>query len=316
MQRRSFFGGAIAGAAAGALQAAPPSSPPPKRKFGKTGEELTIVGLAAARLRLVGLENAKRVIRRSYELGINYYDNARAYGDGLCEEFYGAAMQDFRKEVFVTTKSGGRSRAAAEADLHASLKALKTNYIDLWQIHAVATMDDVEQIFAPGGAIEAFEAAKESGKCRFIGFTGHTAPDIHLEMLKRYDKYDSILMPLNIADPYYLSFEKEVLPEAVNRGIGIQAMKVTGVAHLLRGFSIDECLSYVLSLPIHCATLGANTTGQIEDDVRAAQQFRKLPEAEMAALRKRAKRLSGPAVENWKRQPENAALRGAPYVGG
>jgi uncharacterized protein len=316
MERRTFFGGALAGAAASALPAtAQTSGPIPKRKFGKTGEELTIVGLAAARLQLVGLEKATEVIHHARDLGINYFDNARAYGDGECEGYYGAAMQGFRKEVFVTTKSGGRSRAEAEQDLHLSLTAMKTDYVDLWQIHAVKTMEDVEQIFAKGGAIEAFEAAKKAGKCRFMGFTGHTAPDIHLEMLKRYDGYDTILMPLNIADPHYLSFEKQVLPEAVKRGLGIQAMKVTGVAHLLRNFSIDEILSYVLSLPIDCATLGANTMGQIADDVRVARAFSKLSEPDMAALRKRAEKIAGPRLENWKRQPENAALRGPVYKG-
>jgi predicted aldo/keto reductase-like oxidoreductase len=314
MKRRTFFHGALAGAA-GTLPATARAGTVPTRKFGRTGVDLTIVGLAAARLQLIDLEGAKEVIRRSYDLGVNYFDNARSYGDGLTEEYYGAGMEGFRKEVFVTSKSVGRTREAAEKDLHASLKAMRTDYLDLWQIHSVATMDDIERIFAPGGAIEAFEAAKQAGKCRFIGFTGHTAPDLHLEMLKRYEGYDSILMPLNVADPHYLSFEKEVLPVAVKRGIGIQAMKVVGVAQLLRSFSIEETIRYVLSLPVHCATMGANTLGQIEDDVRIAQRFAPLGDEEMAALRKRSKRISGPRLENWKRQPENAALRGAVYRG-
>ncbi len=132
---------------------------------------------------------------------------------------------------------------------------------------------DVDRIFAPGGAIEAFEAAKQAGKCRFFGFTGHYDPAVHLAMLKAYDKWDSILMPLHAADPAYLSFEKTVLPAAAEKGIGIQAMKVFGNAFLLRVLNAEECLRYVLSLPIHCATVGCSTGGQLDDDVRFAQSF-------------------------------------------
>ena len=136
-----------------------------------------------------------------------------------------------------------------------SLKALKTDYLDLWQIHQVGEMKEVEQIFGPGGSIEAFEQAKKQGKCRFIGFTGHRDPKVHLEMLKRYDKYDTILMPLNPADPGYLSFEKMVLPVAVQRGMGIQGMKSTANSGLLHSITLKDCLTYVLSLPIHCLAL-------------------------------------------------------------
>ena len=146
-------------------------------------------------------------------------------------------------------------------------------------------MDEVEQIFAPGGAIEAFEAAKKAGKCRFIGFTGHHDPEVHLAMLKNYDKYDTILMPLNPADPSYLSFEKMVLPVAVERGMGIQGMKSTANAGLLSEIHLKDCLTYVLSLPIHCLALGCTTIGQIEDDVRIAQQFKPMSQEEMAQVR-------------------------------
>jgi uncharacterized protein len=165
----------------------------------------------------------------------------------------------------------------------------------------------VEQIFAPGGAIEAFEAAKKTGKCRFIGFTGHHDPQVHLAMLKRYDKYDSILMPLNPADPSYLSFEKTVLPVVVERGMGIQAMKSTANAKLLQAIHLKDCLDYVLSLPIHCLTLGCTTIGQIEDDVRIAQQFKPLGEEHLAQIREKAMKLKGPQLEDWKINTETAA---------
>ena len=136
---------------------------------------------------MVSDEEAQAVVLRAYDLGVNYFDNARAYWDGHSEEVYGKVLASFRKEIFLTSKSYQRKAKEAEADLHLSLKALRTDYLDLWQIHGVAEKDEVAQIFAPGGAIEAFEAAKKAGKCRFIGFTGHHDPYVHQEMLKRYD---------------------------------------------------------------------------------------------------------------------------------
>ena len=241
----------------------------PRRVLGKTGEKLTIIGQAGGRLSLCDFDQAKAVTRRAYDLGVNYFDNAHSYWDGRSEEVYGAALHDVRNEVFLTSKSTARTRTGAEAELALSLKRLKTDYLDSWQIHAVGDMKEVEQIFAPGGAIEAFEAAKKSGKCRFIGFTGHRDPYVHLEMLRRYDGYDTILMPLNAADPSYLSFEKLVLPEAVKRGLGIQGMKSLANAKLMQRMSAVQCILDVLSLPVHCLAVGCTTIGQIEDDARS-----------------------------------------------
>jgi predicted aldo/keto reductase-like oxidoreductase len=279
----------------------------PKRTFGKTGEQLTIIGQAGGRFPLCTFEEAKAVTLRAYELGINYFDTARIYWNGRSEEVYGAVLPPFRKNIFLTSKSPERTRKGAEADLDASLRALKTDHVDLWQMHQVSTMDEVEQIFAPGGAVEAFEAAKKAGKCRFIGFTGHHDPQVHLAMLKKYDKYDTILMPLHAADPGYLSFEKNVLPVAVSRGMGIQGMKSTANAKLLQTLALRECLSYALSLPIHCVAVGCTTVGQIEDDVRIAQQFTPLDEAHLDELRERAAKIKGPQLEDWKLNTETAA---------
>ena len=315
MQRRSFFGAALAGLAAPKARAAK-SGGIPTRTFGKTGQKLTIVGQAGGRFPLISFDEAKAVVQRAYDLGINYFDNARGYWNGRSEEVYGAVLPPVRKEVFITTKTTKRTRKEAEEELHLSLKALRTDYLDLWQIHSVAEMQDVDRIFGPDGAIEAFEAAKKAGKCRFMGFTGHMDPHVHAAMLKRYDNYDTILMPLHIADPGYLSFEEIVLPEAVKRGMGIQAMKTTANAKLLQSFSIKQCLDYALSLPIHCVTLGCTTVGQIEDDVRVAQQFRPLPKEEMAQLRERGQKLAGPSLEDWKRNVQKADISRPRYAGG
>ncbi len=310
MQRRTFF----SGAAAAGLAAAQTSTPAgrikagdiPKRKFGKTGVDVSLIGQAGGRLGMVSREEAKAVVRRAYELGLNYFDNARLYNNGVSEEIYGEVLQPYRKQLFLTTKSAIYTKAGATADLHASLKAMRTDYLDLWQIHQVGEMKEVEQIFAPGGSIEAFVQAKKEGKTRFIGFTGHRDPDVHKEMLKRFQDYDTILMPLNPADPHYLSFEKEVLPIAIQRGMGIQGMKSTGNAKLLSALAVPDCIRYVLSLPVHCLAVGCTTIGQIEDDVRIVKEFKPMDETQLAGLRKRAQRLSGPGLEDWKKNTQRA----------
>src|SRR5881227_2051653 len=249
MRRRTFISSSLSAGLVSAVRgetSTVKAGDIPQRVLGKTGQSLTIIGQAGGRFPNISFEQAKAVTLRAYDLGINYFDNARIYWNGKSEEVYGAVLPPFRKNIFLTTKSPERTKAGAERDLELSLRALKTDYVDLWQIHQVSEMNEVDQIFAPGGAIEAFEAAKKAGKCRFIGFTGHHDPEVHLAMLKRYDKYDSILMPLNPADPAYLSFEKMVLPVAVQRGMGIQGMKSTANAGLLPNISLKDCLSYVL----------------------------------------------------------------------
>ena len=309
MNRRFFIGGILAGLAA-PRPARPKSGDIPMRALGRTGQKLTIIGQGGARVGMVPFEESKAEVRRAYDLGINYFDMARAYADGHAEEVYGAVIPEFRKEIFLTTKSGQRTRQGAEADLETSLRTMRTDHLDLWQMHMVSTMRDVERIFAPGGAIEAFEAAKKAGKCRFIGYTNCRDPEVHVEMLKHAERFDTCLMPLHVADTCFsdspkMSFEQTALPAAVERGVGIFGIKVFGNAFLLRTFSAGDCLRYSLSLPITATPLGACTIGQIEDDVRIAQNFRPLTPEERKALLARATSgkldtIRGPALEYWK----------------
>ena len=309
MQRRVFVGGMLAGLAT-PRPAKAASGDIPKRVLGRTGEKLTIIGQGGARFHLVPFEEGKAVVRRAYELGINYFDMARSYSDGRAEEVYGAVIPAFRKEIFLTTKSGQRTRKGAEADLETSLRSMKTDHVDLWQMHNVARMQDVEQIFAPGGAIEAFEQAKKAGKCRFIGYSNCRDPEVHVAMLRHAERFDTALMPLHVADTCFsdspkMSFEQTALPAAVERGVGIFAIKVFGNAFLLRTFSVGDCLRYTLSLPITAAPLGFCTIGQVEDDVRIARNFTPLAADEKKALMARASSgkfdaIRGPALEYWK----------------
>lgn len=326
MKRRTLIegmaGGALVGLGGNVIKASTPqlkAGDIPMRTFGKTGVKLTVIGLASGRFHLTGSdEDAIALTRRAVALGINYFDTAHTYWSGHSEEIYGRALPEFRKQIFIATKSNQRDRKGAEADLNTSLKSMKTDYLDLWQVHEIKTMEEVEKVFAPGGAIEAFEAAKKAGKARFIGFTGHHDPEVHLEMLRRYKNWDTILMPLHIADPLYLSFETQVLPIAIERGLGIQGMKNFGNAKLLQTFSVRECLSYVLSLPVHCTAVGCTTTGQLEDDVRIAQSFKPIGAEQMAALRQRAVRIKGPLLEDWKKNTDAkiSQLQRPEYNGG
>ncbi len=312
MIRRTFVGSIFAGlglSSRSARAAKATAGDIPMRQFGKTGVKLSVIGQGGVRLKLLRTKEAAREhVRYVLDLGLNYWDCAHSYWEGHSEEVYGEALAEHRKELFLTSKSTQRSAKDATAELLKTLERYRSDYVDLWQMHAVNTKEDVEKIFAPGGAMEAFEAAKKSGKCRFIGVTGHADPFVLNEMLDRYDGFDSILMPLHAADPAYLSFEKITLPKAVEHGMGIQAMKVFGNAFLLRVLSARECLEYSLSLPIHCATLGFSTAGQADDDLRIARALKRpLPPAEMDQIRRRAVTegpggATGTALEYWKRE--------------
>jgi uncharacterized protein len=312
MQRRTFFGAAFAGlgSAAGAKPPKPRVGDIPMRTLGRTGVKLTCIGMGGARFHLISMEEGIAVVRRAFELGINYFDMARSYGDGHAEEVYGNAIPAFRKSIFLTTKSGKRTSREAAAELNLSLKTMQTDHVDLWQMHGVNRMQDVEQIFAPGGAIEAFEAAKKAGKCRFIGYSNCRDPLVHVAMLKHAERFDTALMPLHVADTSYshspdMSFVRTALPAAIERGVGIFGIKVFGNAFLLRTFSAPDCLKYSLSLPVTACPLGFNTIGQLEDDVRVAQNFKPLTEEEKESLESRAGAdkfdvIKGPALEYWK----------------
>ena len=180
-----------------------------------------------------------------------------------------------RKNVFLTSKTTKRTRQEAEQELATSLKMLQTDHLDIWQMHDVRTPEEIKTILGPGGAMEAFQAAKKAGKCRFIGFTGHFYPETHAALLQAYDQWDSVLLPVHAADHAYLSFEKTALPVAVSQGIGVQAIKVFCKAFLLRSLSPRECLEYTLSMPVHVAVCGAGTRARWKT-IRVAQSFKPL----------------------------------------
>ena len=280
----------------------------PTTTFGKTVVQVSIIAQGGARMDLhPDIPTAAAHVRKVYDLGITYFDCARSYWDGRSEEAYGIGLEGVRKDVFLTTKTLKRTAKEVEQELETSLRLLKTDHVDLWQMHSIEHQGDIDRILAPGGAMEAFEAAKKAGKCRFIGFTGHFDPEAHAALLKASNKWDTVMMPVHAADHAYLSFEKTALPVAREFGLGVQAIKVFGKAFLLRSLSPTECLKYVLSQPgVHVAICGAGTQGQMEDNIRTVQNFRKMTPEEIADVRKRAIAGSGvytgPTLEYWKKK--------------
>ena len=309
MKRRVFVGGAFAGAGlTGAYAQAPKvkSGGIPTREFGKTGVKVSIIAQGGARMDLhPTVAEAADHVRRVYDLGLTYFDCARSYWGGKSEEAYGIGLKGVRKNVFLTSKTTKRTRQEAEQELATSLKMLQTDHLDIWQMHDVRTQEEIKTILGPGGAMEAFQAAKKAGKCRFIGFTGHFYPETHAALLNAYEHWDSVLMPVHAADHAYLSFEKTALPVAVSQGIGVQAIKVFCKAFLLRSLNPRECLEYTLSMPVHVAVCGAGTQGQMEDNIRVAQSFKPLSGEVLADVRKRAivgqGVYTGPTMEYWKK---------------
>ena len=203
-------------------------------------------------------------------------DNAYDYGDGEAEIRMGKAIQGKRQRVFLMTKHHGRDKKTAMRHLEASLRRLQTDHLDLWQFHEIVYETDPDWIFSPNGGIEAAYLAKKQGKVRYIGFTGHHNPAYHLKMLSKPYEWDTVQMPLNVMDPHYRSFEKQVLPVLVERNIGAIAMKSMASGNVLKPKVVSpiEALHYVMSLPVSTVCTGCDSLETLEQAVRAAVSFK------------------------------------------
>ncbi|MEX2264333.1 MAG: aldo/keto reductase [Bryobacteraceae bacterium] len=292
------------GAAAG-LSAATAGGEIPRRPLGKTGLEVSILGLGGARIGMLpDNKPAIDVVRRCYDLGVNYFDCASAGAYGLSQLRYGMVLKDVRDKVVFGTKTRHRTYTQAELDLNQSLAHLKTDRIDLYQIHNVINDEDIEFIFAPKGVMEMVEKARKAGKIRFVGVTGHTDPHILNKIIARYH-FDTVLMPLSAVDgsDHQKSFEKITLPVAREKNMGIIAMKTLGAGNLLtqRAATVPEALSYVWTLPVSTAILGCLEVKQVENDVALARSAKPLSAAEMERLRGRMVQFA--QLEPWKAPP-------------
>jgi len=276
------------------------SDPIPRRILGSTGTEVCIMGLGGYHLGTIASKReAVAIVQAAVEGGITFLDNAWEYHDGESERLMGRALADggLRDEVFLMTKccTHGRGKDAAFRQLHESLRRLKTDHLDLWQIHEVVYENDPERHFAKGGAVEALEEAKRQGKVRFVGFTGHKSPHLHLKMLKYGFPFDTCQLPLNCFDSAFRSFEREVLPELLVRGIapiGMKAICGEGLPARKRAVKATDALRYAMSLPVATTITGIDSMRVLKQNLGVARGFKPLPEAEMEALRRQSAALA------------------------
>src|SRR4051794_7457146 len=275
------------------------------RTLGKTGERVSAISIGGAHAaRPKDPEETTRIIRTAIDSGINFLDNCWDYALGEAEVRMGRALRDgYRERVFLMTKIDGHTASAAAAQIDQCLQRLQTDHIDLMQIHEVIRPDDPERVFAPGGTMEALLAARQAGKIRYIGFTGHKDPDIHLKMLGMDFAWDTVQMPLNCVDRHHRSFEERVLPVLVERGIGVLGMKPLAAGDAVRNnvATAEECLRYAMSLPTSVVITGCDSMPILEQALRVWRDFKPLTPAEMDALRARtAERAQGGLLEGYK----------------
>ena len=263
----------------------------PYRTLGRTGEKVSLIGLGGYHLGSQSdPEDSVRIIRTGIDEGINFLDNCWDYNGGESEIRMGKALRDgYRQKAFLMTKIDGRTKTAATAQLNESLRRLQTDRIDLLQFHEVIRDSDPDRIFAEG-AMEVVQDARKAGKVRFIGFTGHKSPDVHLKMLaaasKHGFKFDAVQMPLNVMDAHFNSFEKKVLPILTRDGVGVLGMKSMGDHFILGSKTVTavECLHYVMNLPTSVVITGCDSLPILQQALHAARSFQPMDAPQVAAL--------------------------------
>ncbi len=271
----------------------------PLKPFGKTDTKLSALGIGGHHLGAASSQEvAVEIVHRALDGGVTFYDCCWEYNRGKSEVWLGKGLKGRREKAFLMTKvcTHGRDASLATQMLEHSLRRLQTDHLDLWQIHGVSFDNDPALFIRPGGAAEALLRAKKEGKVRYLGFTGHKDPDIHLAMLNTGFPFDAVQMPLNPFDANFMSFEKKVLPVLIQRGIAPLAMKPIG-GHgepVQKGvFTAAELLRYSMSLPVATTITGVSEMGILEQNLKIAQSFSPMSDTEMQALRDRAKPYAG-----------------------
>lgn len=294
MDRRDFLKSVAAGVVALPLLRGASAYPEiPRRLLGTTGEKVSIVGIGGFHLGLPSLTEPEsiRMVRTAIDAGVNFLDNCWDYNGGMSEIRMGKALRNgYRERVFLMTKLDGRSHSVAARQLDESLSRLQTDRLDLIQFHEIIRYTDSGRIFAPGGAMEAVLKAKQAGKVRYIGFTGHKSPDIHLEMLKTAFahgfRFDAVQMPLNVMDAHFDSFEARVLPVLQDHKIGVIGMKSMGDHFILNSKVVSpiECLHYAMSLPTSVVVTGCDSPQILTQALEAASNFKPMTRPQMAEV--------------------------------
>jgi len=300
--RRQFFQTAVAAAALAEQVVAQTSSASatgmPTRMLGRTGVRVSILGLGGAHVGRVKEDaEAIRIVHTAMDEGMTFMDNAWEYNKGRSEEIMGKAlgMDGRRKKVFLMTKVCSREYAGAKEQLDDSLRKLQTDYLDLWQFHECNYHNDPDWVFEKG-ALRAAEEARKAGKVRFIGFTGHKAPAIHLKMLAKAFPWDASQMPCNVMDAKFMSFRQEVMPVCLKKNVGIIGMKGCGGEGLMLekgGLTVEECYRYCLSQPVATQVVGLGAMDHLKEAIRIARAFTPLSTSEMEALMAKVRDFQG-----------------------
>src|SRR6204780_257665 len=262
------------------------------RDLGRTGEKVSVIGLGGYHLgKQADPAESVRLVRTAIDRGITFMDNCWDYNDGISEVRMGQALRDgYRSKVFLMTKMDGRTKESYNLQLEQSLGRLQTDVIDLVQFHEVIRLEDPDRIFAPGGALEAAIAARQAGKIRYIGFTGHKDPAVHLRMLGMAQQhgfhFDTVQMPINVMDAHFRSFTQQVMPVAIQQGIGVLAMKTFGDHFILTSNTVQpvEALHYGLTLPVSTVITGIDSMAILDQALDAARTFKPLTQAEIKSL--------------------------------
>jgi predicted aldo/keto reductase-like oxidoreductase len=295
VSRREFIRTAVAaGAVAGTLAAwgAESQGEVPCRRLGRTGERVSAIGLGGYHIGIPREEqDGIRLIRSAIDRGITFLDNCWDYHGGGSEVRMGKALRDgYRRKVFLMSKIDGHTKTSAARQIDESLRRLQTDHVDLMQFHEVIRMDDPDRTFAEGGSMEAMQAARKAGKVRYIGFTGHKDPAIHLRMLQvareHQFHFDAVQMPLNVMDAHFRSFGRTVLPVLVKEEIGVLGMKPMGSGVILQSKTVTpvECLHYALNLPTSVVITGCERMEILDQAIQAARSFKPMSSEAVAAL--------------------------------
>ncbi len=281
-----------------------------RRKLGRADAEVSIIGIGGYHLGLgnVAEDDAIKIIRTALDSGINFLDNCWDYNAGVSEERMGKALQDgYRQKAFLMTKLDGRTGAAAKQQLEASMQRLKTDHIDLVQIHEVIRMTDPEVAFQPGNVVDVLKQARKEGKIRFIGFTGHKSPEMHLNMIEVADKhgfvFDTVQMPVNALDEHYDSFGQKVIPVARKHGMAILGMKPLSNAAILKTGTVTapEALHYAMSVPVTMTITGCQSMENLEQALSVARNFKPMDtQQKIAILQKTASYAVAGKFEDYK----------------
>ncbi|MEH2163176.1 MAG: aldo/keto reductase [Nostoc sp.] len=262
------------------------------RNLGRTGEKVSVIGLGGFHIGSIKEEQESiKLIRSAIDRGINFMDNSWDYHNGRSHRWMGNALKNgYRQKVFLMTKIDGRSKSAAKMQIDESLKDLQVDHIDLMQHHEILRFEDPDRVFAPGGAMEAVVEAQKAGKIRYIGFTGHKNPLIHLQMLETAAQngfhFDTVQMPLNVMDAHFRSFEQQVLPVLVKNNIGVLGMKSIGESYILRSNTVSaiECLHYAMNLPTSVVITGIDSMEILDQAFEAVRTFKPMDQAQVTAL--------------------------------